>query len=377
LLGSDVQRLCDERGWSRARLVLELRNAARSVNEVLPADDSLLRMIRQWINADRGLSERSARLFSMVFGVPFEVAGAEPETDEASAQLGVRMARADAALDSELLELFGQTTQSFRLLDRRLGARRLLAQTEGHVHQMTDVLTYARGGRQRAALAGAVAEAASLAGWQALDLGQPDKAWILYETGKAAARESGERASIAHVTAEQAFALIDCGHVDEGIQQIRYARQQAGQAVPAVLKAWLWAAEAEALAAAGEQTRSRSALDSAARQIVNAKDDSLAYLALDENHLARWRGHCLARLGASEAVEDLSGALAKLDPSFNRARAGLLCDLALAYSARGEMDASREHARQASVLAEATTSKRQQRRIAQLLASPGPTGAGR
>jgi hypothetical protein len=375
LRASDVQRLCDERGWSRARLMLELRKAALALNDDLPSDDSLGRMIRQWLNSDRGLSERSAKFFTMVFGVPFEV-GSGPEAEAgASASLEVRIAKAKWTLDADLYELFTQQTQSFRLLDRRLGARRLLAQTESHVHQMTDVLSYARDGHQRAQLAGAVAEAASLAGWQALDLGLPDKAWILYETGKAAARESGKPAALAHVTAEQAYALLDLGHVDDGVEQIRYARQVAGKRVPPVLRAWLWAAEAEALAAAGEEPRARSALDRADREIMNAGKDTLPYLALDENHLARWRGHCLARLGAAEAVEDLSGALAKLDPSFNRARAGMLCDLAIAYSARGDLDASRDHARQASALAEATTSKRQQRRIAQLLGK-GSTAGG-
>jgi tetratricopeptide (TPR) repeat protein len=270
-------------------------------------------------------------------------------------------------LDDGLVTLFAQQTQSLRLLDRRLGAGRLLSQTESHVQQMSDVLTYARGGQQRAALAGAAAEAASLAGWQALDLGRPDRAWALYETAKAAARESGQRAVLAHVTAEQAYTLIDLGRVRDGVEQIRYARHEAGQHVPSVLRAWLWAAEAEALAAAGEESRSRAALDGATSQGLGTGESELGYLVLDENHLARWRGHCLARLGAAEAVEDLSGALGKLDSSFARARAGLLCDLALAHSVRGEKDAAQEHARQASTLAEATTSKRQQKRIRQLL----------
>ncbi|BEL10325.1 hypothetical protein Q0Z83_085160 [Actinoplanes sichuanensis] len=54
--GTDLVRLCDQQGWSRARLMLELRNAARSRNRgLLPDDPSLKRMIREWAHGRRGL----------------------------------------------------------------------------------------------------------------------------------------------------------------------------------------------------------------------------------------------------------------------------------------------------------------------------------
>jgi hypothetical protein len=137
--------------------------------------------------------------------------------------------------------------------------------------------------------------------------------------------------------------------------------------VPKVLQAWLWAAEAEALAAAGEERLAREALDQAARCAESCGDDSLPYVFLDGAHLARWRGHTLARLGAAEAVDDLSSALGDLDPSFTRARAGLLGDLALAFAARGDHAAAGEHAQLAYGLAESTTSARQLRRLRKIL----------
>jgi hypothetical protein len=88
---------------------------------------------------------------------------------------------------------------------------------------------------------------------------------------------------------------------------------------------------------------------------------------LDEIHLRRWRGHCLARLGAAEAINELSTALAALDPTFTRAAAALYCDMALAYSVRGDHDAAHDAAERSRVLATRTASARQQRRLDRLL----------
>jgi Flp pilus assembly protein TadD len=110
-------------------------------------------------------------------------------------------------------------------------------------------------------------------------------------------------------------------------------------------------------------------MEAAARELSISGGDRLPYVFLNDVHLARWRGHCLARLGSTEAVDDLSRALGDLDQTFTRATAGLHCDLALAYSQRGEHDAARAEARAAQQLADQTASARQRRRISQLLAS--------
>jgi hypothetical protein len=174
----------------------------------------------------------------------------------------------------------------------------------------------------------------------------------------------------AHVTAQQGYALIDVERGEDAVTLIRYARQEAGIRVPAVLQSWLWAAEAEALSSAGENLAARLALDEASRQLAKtAADDELPYIVLDETHLRRWRGHCLARLGAAEAIDELSSALVTLDPTFTRAAAALYCDLALAHSVRGERDAAHDAAERSRELATRTASARQQRRLNRLLAA--------
>ena len=133
------------------------------------------------------------------------------------------------------------------------------------------------------------------------------------------------------------------------------------------MRAWLLAAEAEAASFAGDSTATTAAMDAAADELAAVGGDGLPFVFLDEVHLARWRGNCLARLGDAEAIDWLARALNDLDSSFTRARAALHCDLAIAYLVREELDAVDEHARQAGELADVTMSVRQRQRVDRLL----------
>jgi hypothetical protein len=374
---TQIGPLCADRGWTRARLIAELRRVGRERNITLPGDDSLRRMMREWVHGRRGLSAFYAELFTAVFGVPFIP---EPDTRTVSsvssaAANGERDGLAErldaaAAVDAELIRLLEAQTQNLRLLDRQLGAQRLLEQTELHLRQITDLMAHCITPGTHEGLAAAAAEAAALAGWQALDLGDPAKAWRHHEVAKAAARDAGNPSIVAHVTAQQGYALIDVERGSDAATLMQHARQQAGTRVPAVLQSWLWAAEAEALACAGNEKAARAALDQAGRRLpAGVGDSELPYIVLDETHLRRWRGHCLARLGAADAIEELSTALAALDPTFTRAAAALNCDLAMAYSVRGEQDAALAAAARSHDLATRTASARQQRRLDRLLAA--------
>jgi hypothetical protein len=87
---------------------------------------------------------------------------------------------------------------------------------------------------------------------------------------------------------------------------------------------------------------------------------------LDETHLMRWRGHALALLGEPSAIEQLYAALDRMDGTFTRARAGLLCDLAHADRVRGELDDAQRRPWAARLLANRTRSVRHLRRIDRL-----------
>ncbi|MEX5633805.1 hypothetical protein [Parafrankia sp. FMc2] len=366
---TDIGALCDARGWSRARLVHELRRAGRRRSTELPGDDSLRRMIRQWNGGSRKLSPLYADLLGDVFGISFtegQVAEKTTQEDPTYDALTERLSSA-AAVDRELVDLLEGQTDSFRTLDRKLGARLLLSQTEGHLTTSAELLRYSLPGPFRPELASVVAEIAALAGWQALDLGDLQKAWDLHDTAKLAARESGDLAALGHVTAQQGYILLDADQPKAAVALMQHARMEVSGAIPETLASWLWAAEAEALAACGEERQARAALDMAAHHLPGPGGERLPYVFLDDVHLARWRGHTLARLGAAEAVEDLSSAVTRLDPSFTRAAAGLRCDLALALSVQGHVDAAKVEAAKADELARKTSSARQRARITRLL----------
>lgn len=275
-------------------------------------------------------------------------------------------------IDHELVAGLEQLTDQYRKMDRQVGAA-LIPQTVAHVEQIQRMLENALPGAGADAAASALAEAAALAGWQSLDAGDVQKCWSLHSTAKLAAKQGGNAAVLAHVTAQQAYALLDAGKPADAAELVRYAtRPELANHVPARLRAWLSAAEAEFLASAGEGDRARRLLDQAAALLPAGgdADEELPFLMLNAAHLARWRGNCLATLGADEAVEDLTSALDGIQsvPSA-RAEAGLRVDLAVALQQRGDFAEAQRHAARAAELAGRTGSARQRRRIAKLLAA--------
>ncbi len=136
---------------------------------------------------------------------------------------------------------------------------------------------------------------------------------------------------------------------------------------PRTLRSWLAAAHGEALAAHGDHTASLRAFDHAAELLPDEPADDRPYVALDTVHLARWRGHALARFGHPDAITTLTNALNQLDPTFIRAQTALRVDLATAHAANGHKDEARTHTDHATRLAAQVGSARQRRRITTLV----------
>jgi hypothetical protein len=102
-------------------------------------------------------------------------------------------------LDPAVIQLLEQQTDMYRMQDRVLGAA-IIPQTQAHVRNLENMLCTALPGKHLPDAAVALAEAAALAGWQALDAGDPRKAWDLHDIAKSAARQAENPASLAHVT---------------------------------------------------------------------------------------------------------------------------------------------------------------------------------
>jgi hypothetical protein len=282
------------------------------------------------------------------------------------------VARIDSAhcISLSMVETLTQQTELLRTMDRQVGAAGLVDQMQGHLDCLQETLAFAVVANARRPVARALAEAASMAAWQALDVGAADRAWRHYELAKSAAREAEEPLYLAHSMGEQAYVLADAGRPDLAAQLIEEAQRAGGVRISPRLSAWLCSAQAELFALAGRADDCSRALDRATAVLPAgsaARDPELPSVFLNEGHLARWRGHSLALVGDERAVNELYAALDAMDGTFVRAQAGLRCDLAQAHLVRGEHAEARTHLREARSLANRTGSVRHRRRIERLL----------
>jgi tetratricopeptide (TPR) repeat protein len=168
----------------------------------------------------------------------------------------------------------------------------------------------------------------------------------------------------------RAFVLADAGEASSAVSVLAEVRRAMDSKVSRLLRAWLAAAHGETLAANGDRNGSLRAFDKAAELLPSdSTDPEGPYVALDQVHLARWRGNALAQFADPDAVGVVSGALDRLDPTFIRAETGLRVDLATALAALDEQAEARAQAKRAEQLAERIGSARQRRRMRLLAAT--------
>lgn len=280
-----------------------------------------------------------------------------------------RMLQSARRVDHAIIALLHEQLDAIRRLDRQLGAVVVHDELKVKIGQVTLLMSHSLAPGTLEPLAALLSEMHTLAGWQTLDMGDLTQSWSHYEHSKSAAARTGSPVYESHAAAEQSFVLLDAGEEVDAVALLAHAGRRAERSALRVLRAWLAAAHGEALAAAGDRSDSLRAFDRAAALLPH--DDTTTerpYVALDLVHLARWRGHALARFSDEDAVEVLTDALDKLDSSFVRAETSLRVDMATALVARGERDEARDHAERASALAAQLGSVRQDRRLFELSA---------
>lgn len=363
---SPLRRARLARGWTQAATMRRFESVVRRLGGTCPDGASLRRMFAYWEAGAREVTEPLyRRAFVELFDTAPTILGftspSAPRIEKLAS--GLRL----FTIDREMVALVEAQTETLRLTDRRVGTAVLLPQAEALVDQITRLLHSSIGG-DREHLAAALAEAAALTGWLALDDGDLPRAWQLHETAKSAARESEDPFVLSHVTAQQATVLLDANQHDKAVDLVTAARSTAGCSAPPVLYAWLDATLAECLAAKGNATAAGHAMDSAERFAGQSDSAQLPYLLMTRAHLARWRGHCLARVGDPAAID----LLRSLEPAISepvRAAIGLKTDLALALHRARHTDHALAVARAARDLADLHGSRRQRRRLAPLLGS--------
>jgi transcriptional regulator with XRE-family HTH domain len=356
-------------GYSQDDTLRRLRSRAAERGLAIASHTSLRTMLSRWENGHDEVTEPDYQLlFREVYGRTNEELGFAPEPEDGSlTELRERLSAA-RSIDHTTIELFRRQVDDLRHLDRRLGAVPLLDQLNSQITELDKLLRYSAAPTDRAALAEVLADAAMLAGWEALDRGSLKLAWQHHEVAKSAAREAGSAALLAYATGQQAFILIELEMYPEAVQLLEDADAAGRGKTAGLLRTWLAAARGEGLAAHGQSDEALRAFDAAESLLPLETDDpDLPFLMLNPGHLARWRGHALSRLRDRRAVSELEIVLNGLNPTTARARAGTLADLAFAHAAIGNRDAAIHYARQARQLASQIGSERQKRRLARLL----------
>jgi tetratricopeptide (TPR) repeat protein len=409
-IGANLRTALEERAWSYTRLIAEMRRVAARERVTLPTTQSLVVMLSRWCNdherpskfyqsiLSRALGRPPARLGFVDSREPTRLSapptrfvedgiaawgqllddtgpnGAVLSTAELLSGASWRHTQQEpsAALmagsgkvGAVLLDALDAMTESYRRLDRQLGAAGVIDDSIHHLQRIAGLRSASMTAEHRRRLAAAAGEVASLAAWQALDLGRPGAAWAYYCLATRAAREAGHRELHAYVVAETSYVLLFGGQVREALSLVKRARHLAQGTSPR-LRAWLAAAHAEALAIAGNAGDSLRALDQADEAFQQVEPGSgprwLGYF--DQAHLVRWKGHCLVAVGQPEtALAVLQEGLDSVDASFVRARAGALVDLATLHHRQGDVDATCEVLARAFQLARETQSTKNQRRI--------------
>jgi transcriptional regulator with XRE-family HTH domain len=364
-----IRRAREARNWSQNRLISEIELYAHRHALSIASTASLKVYVSDWENGRRAVSPPYTAILRTVFGMTDAELFGLPERAETYAVDGyselVSHIESAHSIGQTVVDTLLQQTEVFRTLDRQMGATQLVDSMTQHLDTLSDALTFAVLPSARTPVASALAGAATLAAWQALDVGAADRAWRHYELAKHAAREAEQQKYLAHAMGEQAYVLIDAGRADLAVQLVGEALSSS-RSIPPRLRAWLLGAQAEMLALNGDADSCKRSLEEASRILPNdgvLRDPDMPSIFLTDAHLVRWRGHALALVGDGQAVADLHIALEAMDSTFTRARAGLLCDLAQANLVRGDYGDAAKHLREARLLANRTGSVRHLRQI--------------
>ncbi|WP_202963974.1 XRE family transcriptional regulator [Actinoplanes friuliensis] len=357
------------RDWSQDRLVVEFERRRLGSGQPSPKRASLKTYISEWENNRRPVGGNDRATLRAIFGLTdaelFGPSDASTTLDEAYVELAERIDSAKS-VDPGMICVLTNQTELFRAMDRQMGAPALADPMAAHIGTLENALAYAVLSSVRRPIARALSSAATLGGWQALDVGAVDRAWRHYELARRAAREAENLALRSHAMAEQAYVLIDAGKPLLAQELIGEAVSAARGHVPARLIAWLHAAEAEIAASSGCESRARNSIDLALTALpegVEMRDPEVPGVFLNHAHLNRWRGNVLAMLGETEAIDALHAALAEHDGTFTRAEAPLRVNLAQAYFAQGDLSQAVYQARRARSLVIRTGSLRIKRRL--------------
>jgi tetratricopeptide (TPR) repeat protein len=337
--GSNTLRaVLKELGWSRTRLVAELRRQAASSGDTLPATESLIAMVSRWVNNHQQPSDFYRDLLARTLGRP----RAELFSDETS-RLELA-AEAEPWLLARALEASSVGQAALEALEQAVGgfarsypstAPTVLARPVlEHFRDVTRLLDSPLPVARRARLAVVAGHLAGLAGSLAFDLRDEAKARAYFTVAVQGADDAGSPDLAAWALATRSLIPTYTGDPAAALRLLQEAQDRARGHVSSSRLAWLAALEARAHAGLGDVAASRIALGRADRAMERAEPEGGRFATdfFDRPRLAGFRGSSHLLLGQPKAAQAaLADVLALRDPADVKGRSLARLDLAQAY----------------------------------------------
>ncbi|TDC64878.1 helix-turn-helix domain-containing protein [Streptomyces hainanensis] len=242
-------------------------------------------------------------------------------------------------------------TTAYRRLDGVTPARQLIEPVRAHLQLVQNLAQGEEDDRQRARLAAAGSEAASLAGWLSWDMGDLGSARTWYGTSITAARRAGDHLLTAYQIGSMAQLEAHTGNGAQALALVTTARRQLDSPM-AVADAWLLTIEALAHAAIGAAAAADRALNAAGDATDHLADEAPPpwpwVFPFNQAKVAAARLSCGVRLGLTEWISTAQDATDPvLTSGHEKQRALLLLDIAHGHLAAGRLDGAFAMARTA------------------------------
>ncbi|MCK2241945.1 MULTISPECIES: helix-turn-helix transcriptional regulator [unclassified Crossiella] len=280
---------------------------------------------------------------------------------------------------AELLAHYESLTKNYRQIDYQAGARAVYGDTITHLNRLMTVSDQVSSELYGPYIA-LLGDTAQLAAWLAIDGQDYTAARHFCSIALSSAEEAEDPTLHSYVLGVMSYIHLHAQRGSEAIRlldcALRIANTPRFDVNPAV-RSWLYEALAEAHAFAGDQKAGAKALMESERLFDAVQSDSVPqWLGFynSPEHATRLKGRCLLRLGdSSAAITALESACEMLPEQYVRERSGTLIDLAAAHlldsgkSPAPEPEAAADTAHEAWRLATLTDSRRNQRRIRELL----------
>jgi tetratricopeptide (TPR) repeat protein len=276
-----------------------------------------------------------------------------------------------SVVPGRLVDDFEALTDTYRRMDYRAGALSVQADVVSHLRRMLEAGHRADSSRTEHRLLRAIADAAQLAGWLAVDGQNYALARSYCQLALSVAERNNDQAMRAYVLGIISHIHLLAGEGNKALRVLSAARDLTGHGVPPAVRSWVAEAVSEAHAFAGEPgTGLRSLREAEAGFDAVRLDNTPAWLSFFNAgcHMARRQGRCLMLLHQPrEAAQALSEALRTLPAAFVRERSGTLIDLAFVHVQQREIEEACRVAAEAETLARSTQSEHNLRRLRELL----------